>query len=518
MPDPAPLTRRDFVRTATLLAGATLLPAGVAGAGTSAMAMRDYLRHDATGLARLVRRGEVSAQELLALAIARTEAVDDSIRAVCLRHDEQARAALGRIDRRAPLAGVPFLLKDLGIQLEGTVTTNGSRFFADRMATQTSTLVERYRAAGLVVFGKTASPEFGMIPNTVSRLWGRTRNPWNPDYSAGGSSGGSAAAVAAGIVPAAHATDGGGSIRFPAALCGLVGVKPTRARTPLGPDKSEGWSGLSCGHVVSRTLRDAALLLDLTQGPEPGAAYWPPAPADAYRNELGRDPGRLRIALVTTSPLGTPVHADNLRAIDKAAKLCRALGHEVREATLPAACGGFFTSFGQLSTVGVASLIRERALELGREPGPDDLERVVLGLYRQASAISALDYEAARQVVQRLGFTMNEFMRDFDVLLLPIAPRAPWKVDDVTLDTTTEDFYAKATGYSDFTAIFNATGQPAMTLPLHENAAGVPVGLQFAARYGDEQTLFRLAAQLEAEAPWKDRISPLLAQGLDATA
>src|SRR5690606_31616440 len=237
MPDrEAALTRREFVHSATLLAGAALLPAGLASAGTSAMAMRDYLRHDATALARLVRRGEVSPQELLALAIARTEAVNEAINAVCLRHDEQARAALGRVERGAPLAGVPFLLKDLGIQLEGTVTTNGSRFFAERVATHTSTLVERYRSAGLVVFGKTTSPELGMIPNTVSRLWGRTRNPWQLDYSAGGSSGGAAAAVAAGIVPAAHATDGGGSIRCPAAPCGLVGLKPPRARTPLGPD------------------------------------------------------------------------------------------------------------------------------------------------------------------------------------------------------------------------------------------------------------------------------------------
>jgi Asp-tRNA(Asn)/Glu-tRNA(Gln) amidotransferase A subunit family amidase len=509
------LSRRDFVRGGTLLAGAAvLIPVGSASAGTSQMALRDYMAQDATGLAALVRRREVSAAELLELAIARAEAVNPEIDAVCLKHYAEARAALKTIDPGAPLAGVPFMLKDLGVQLNGTVTTNGSRFFADRVATYTSTVVQRYLAAGLNIFGKTTSPEFGQIPNTVSQLWGKTRNPWNLAYSAGGSSGGAAAAVAAGVLPAAHATDGGGSIRFPAAMCGLVGLKPTRARTPLGPDRSEGWSGLSCGHVVSRSLRDTALLLDLTQGPEPGAAYWPPAPSDAYVNELGREPGKLRIAVLTRSPQGTPVHQDNLDAVAKAAALCRSLGHEVQEAVLPEPFSQLMQNFGVLSIVGVCAQIRERARELGREPGAQDLEPVVLGYYQQAPHITALDYEAARQAVQRLGFTMNGFMHDFDVLLMPMAPRAPWKVDDVTLEMPTEEFYRKAVGYSDFTALFNATGQPALTLPLHVNAAGIPVGTQFAARYGDEKTLFRLAAQIERAAPWQKRVSPMLARAL----
>ena len=511
------LTRRDFVQgAATLAAGAALFPPGASAAGTSKMAIRDYVAHDAIGLAALVKRGEVSAAELLELAIARTEAVNGSITAVCLKHYDEARAALKSIDPGAPLAGVPFLLKDLGVQLKGTITSNGSRFYADRVATHTSTVVQRYQAAGLNIFGKSASPEFGQIPNTVSTLYGKTRNPWNLEYSAGGSSGGSAAAVAAGILPAAHATDGGGSIRFPAAMCGLVGLKPTRSRTPLGPDKSEGWSGLSCGHVVSRSLRDTALLLDLTQGPEPGAAYWPPAPSDSYVNELAREPGKLRIAVITQSPSGTAVHQDNLDAIAKAADLCRSLGHEVREAVLPEPFSKLMESFGFLSIVGVCSQLRERARELGREPGPDDLEPVVLGYYKQAPSISALDYEAARQSVQRLGFTMNTFMQDIDVLLMPMSPRAPWKVDDVTLVMPTEEFYRKAVGYSDFSAIFNATGQPAMTLPLHENTAGIPVGTHFAARYGDEKTLIRLAAQIERAAPWDKRVSPMLAQAMQA--
>lgn len=507
-------SRREFIRTGAMLAGAALMPPGAVAAGTSRGAMREYLSQDATGLAALLKRGEVSAAELLELAIARTETVNPAINAVCRKHYEAARAALKSIDPKAPLAGVPFLLKDLGVQLKGTVTSNGSRFFADRVATHTSTVVQRYQAAGLNIFGKTASPEFGMLPNTISTLWGRTLNPWNPEYSAGGSSGGAAAAVAAGIVPVAHATDGGGSIRFPAALCGLVGLKPTRARTPLGPDKSEGWAGLSCGHVVSRSVRDTALLLDLTQGPEPGAAYWPPTPAGRYVSELEREPARLRIAVVTQSPLGSPVHQDCLDAVRKAADLCRSLGHELHETVLPEPFVRYTDNVGPLPLVGASLQIRDRARELGREPGAEDLEPVVLAVYHQSARIGAVDYEAARQTIQRLGFAMSRFMQDFDVLLMPVSPRPPWKVGDFTLDLPLDKFLASMTGCSDFTVLYNCTGQPAITLPLHRNAAGMPVGTMFGARYGDEATLLRLAAQLERVAPWGGHMSPLFAEAL----
>ncbi len=480
------------------------------------MALRDYVAQDAIGLASLVKRGEVSAAELLELAIARAEAVNGTINAICLKHYDAARAALRSIDAKAPLGGVPFLLKDDGVQLEGTVTTNGSRFFTSRVATRSNTVVQRYQAAGLNIFGKTTSPEFGQLPSTVSTLWGTTRNPWNLEYSPGGSSGGAAAAVAAGIVPLAHAVDGGGSIRFPAAMCGLVGLKPTRARTPHGPEHSEGWGGLSCGHVVSRSLRDTAFALDLVQGPEPGAAYWPPAPPGRYVDELAREPGKLRIAVITQAPTGAPVHQDNLDAITRAAALCSSLGHEVREAVLPEPFTKMMESFGVLGVVGVCAQIYERARELGREPSPDDLEHVTIEMYRLGPSISALDYETARQAVQRLGFTMSAFMKDIDLLLMPIAPRAPWKAEDITLAMPLEEFYRKAVGYSDFTAICNVTGQPALTLPLYLNAAGIPVGTHFAARYGDETTLIRLAAQIERAAPWNKRVNPMLAEAMRA--
>ncbi len=521
LPDPAArpaeptLARRDVLRAALVLAGGALLyPPAAAAAGVSRRAVRDYLREDATGLAALVRSRKVSAAELLEIAIARTEAVDPHINAVVQRHFELARKAVANAPLDAPLAGVPWLLKDLNVQMAGTQTSNGSRFFAGRVSSADSTVVERYRAAGLVCFGKSAAPEMGRTVTTESSLHGATRNPWNREYSSGGSSGGASAAVAAGILPAAHATDGGGSIRIPAALCGLFGLKPTRLRTPNGPGRTEGWGGLSVGHAVTRSVRDSALILDISQGPEPGAAYWPPPPAGNYVDELGRPPGQLRIGLLRASPLGSPVDPDCLAAVDAAAALCQSLGHHITDFSLPGGGLELMMAFGALVGAGFATAVRERALELGREPGADDLEAVNLAGYRRASAMSAIDLELARQAVHRFGFTMHHAMQDVDIILSPVTARATWTLGTMSLSQPPAEFYQHLAGTSDFTALYNMSGQPAMSVPLHTGSKGLPVGAMFGARYGDEKTLFRLAAQLEQAAPWAGRLSPPMRDAL----
>lgn len=512
---PTSPARRTLLRSGAVLAAAAAFhPPAFASAGTSRRAIADYLREDATGLAALVRSRKASASELLEIAIARTEALDPAINAVVLRHFELAREAVKRVPADAPLAGVPWLLKDLGAPLAGTVTTGGSRFFRDAVADHDSTLVSRYREAGLVIFGKTASPELGRTATTESTLWGITRNPWNTDYSTGGSSGGAAAAVAAGILPAAHATDGGGSIRIPAALCGLFGMKPTRLRTPTGPARGEGWGGLSIAHAITRSVRDSALILDLSQGPEPGAAYWPPPPAAPYVQEINREPGRLRIGVVRASPIGSTIDPDCMAALERAAALCAGLGHELVDFTLPAGSGEVMRAMGTLMAAGFAYTVRERALAIGREPGPEDLEEANLTAYRQAQQITAIELEFARQAASRYGFEMNDAMQGVDVLLSPTCARAPWKTGVIHLAQSQEAFYRNVFGVSDFTALFNVTGQPAMSVPLHTGANGLPVGTMFAARYGEEGLLFRLAGQLERAAPWKDRLSPLATQGI----
>jgi amidase len=269
------------------------------------MAFKDYDSFDAIGLADLVRKGQVTAKELLDEAVARTAKVDPEINAVVVKHYDYAERQItnGLADR--PFTGVPFLLKDLDL-LAGTRTTFGASVYENDVADHTGTLAQRFLDAGLTIFGKSASPEFGLMPTTESRLFGPTRNPWNLAHSSGGSSGGAAAAVAARILPVAHASDGGGSIRIPASACGVFGLKPTRARNPIGPDRGEGWSGFSCGHVVSISVRDSAAMMDAVSGPEPTSPYRAPPPERPFAEEVGRDPGRLRIAFTDKSPMATP--------------------------------------------------------------------------------------------------------------------------------------------------------------------------------------------------------------------
>ncbi|MDH5566720.1 MAG: amidase [Myxococcales bacterium] len=469
----------------------------------------DYESHDAVGLAEKVRKGEVTPGALLEAAIARVEARDGALNAVVVRIFEQARRSAAAALPDGPLRGVPFLIKDLHAPIAGVRMTNGSKLFEDLVPDHDSELVARYRRAGLVLFGRSASPELGVTTSTESALFGATRNPWSTAHSAGGSSGGAAAAVAAGMLPAAHASDGGGSIRIPASCCGLFGLKPTRARNPSGPDVGEGWSGMGVAHAITRSVRDSALLLDATQGPDLGAPYCAPAPERPYLEEVHRDPGRLRVAVQTESWNGVATHRDCAEAVRDAAQLCASLGHEVRPARLRIDPN----ALGRATQIVIAANLRaevlDRAAALGRALRPDDIEPGTRALVEAARTLEAADYARAIVSMHAVGRKVARFFLDCDVLLTPTLPVPPPLLGRLALSNTDlERLIEDITATVGFTQLFNATGNPAMSVPLHWNAEGLPIGVQFAGRFGDEATLLRLAGQLEAARPWFERRPP----------
>jgi len=466
----------------------------------------EFESYDGVGLAELVRRREVRPEELLEAAIARVEARNPIVNAVVSRLYDQARAAIAAGVPAGPFTGVPYVLKDLGAFYTGAVTSFGSRFFADFLAGHDSELTARLKRAGLVILGRTNTPELGLAPSTEPRLFGATRNPWNLSYSAGGSSGGSAAAVAAGMLPMAHATDGGGSIRIPASCCGLVGLKPTRARNPLGPDQGEGWGGASVAHAVTRTVRDSAALLDATSGPDVGDPYWAPPPARPFLSEVGQDPGHLRIALTTTPWNGSPVDPECAEAARAAAKLCETLGHRVEEARPEIDEAALGLAARTIVGANVRAALEARAVALGRELSADDVERVTWAHALDGHSATAADYARSMGVVHRTGRAVAGFFTNHDVLLSPTMCRPPYPLG--VMDMMTEDrgaYLAAIFASIGFTSLFNSAGNPAISLPLAWSKAGLPIGVQFAAPFGDEATLFRLAAQLEASQPWADR-------------
>ncbi|NMG77116.1 amidase [Aromatoleum diolicum] len=516
----AGLGRRDFLKAGAALGGASLLGlGGKVSAAAAGSPLPEYEGFDALALADLIRRGELTPLEVLEAAIARAE-TRKAINAIAIPHFDLAREAAralsaeGRAERlrrgeMAPLSGVPFALKDLNIALKGTVTTNGCAFFRDAVADHDSTLVLRYRAAGLNIFAKLTSPEFGQTGTTESRLWGKTTNPWNAEYSAGGSSGGSAAAVAAGILPAAHASDGGGSIRIPASHCGLFGLKPSRGLVPMGPRALEGWMGLSAHNVITRSVRDSAWLLQLTQGPEPGTRA-APSPG-ALIAAIGRPPRGLRIALIESNPFGMGVHADCLDAVRGTAKLCTALGHTVEAATLNLPIQEMFAGMGVMTATGMLTSVRAREKALGRAAREDEFEPINWRSLQLAKGYTAEQVFAARAAFDQAGRILDEFFARYDLILSPVTAAPPPKLGALSLDQPYEDFVKAAVLASPFTAMFNMSGHPAMSVPLHWNAAGLPIGSQFAAPFGGEATLLALAAQLEQAAPWKDRRPPAAA-------
>jgi Asp-tRNA(Asn)/Glu-tRNA(Gln) amidotransferase A subunit family amidase len=475
----------------------------------SIMRHEEYVRHDALGLAGLIRSKEISAREALDAAIRRIERRDGAINAVVLRMFDEARSTLAAGPPDGPFTGVPFLLKDLGQLYRGFVTSSGSRLHAHDVADHDSTLVGRYRRAGLVVCGKTNTPEFGLASTTEPVLHGPTRNPWNTAYSSGGSSGGAAAAVAAGYVPAAHASDGGGSIRIPASCCSLVGLKPTRARVPMGPDQLEGWGGLSTVHVVSRTVRDSAALLDVSAGEELGAPYFAPARA-RYLATLERAPRRLRIALCLSPFTGAPLDPEVGAIAERAAAVCEGLGHRVEIAGPEIDVEAFKGAHGIAAVCGMAANLDARARTLGRPITRDDVETLTWNNYQWGRQVPAIAYVQAIGVLRRLGYVVAQFFERYDVLLTPTMACLPPRIGALdTMSEAAEPYLSILYQMIGFTALFNDTGNPAISLPLGRSKSGLPVGVQFAGAFGAEALLLRLARQLEAADTFRPALAPL---------
>jgi amidase len=508
------LERRLFLKGAAATAAAAALPAT---AKSAAVASDQTAPQDAMAWAQQLSRGEITPLEALDRAITRIEALP-KLNAVVIRDYDLARAQakklsiLGRDARQkavaaAPLWGVPFLLKDLGQSMQGTVTTHGCAFFKGAVATHDSTLVQRYKAAGLNIFGKTAAPEFGMTTTTESRLYGLTPNPWNPKFTTGGSSGGAAAVVACGILPVVHASDGGGSIRIPAAHCGVFGLKPSRGRVPAGPDSLDGAVGLSVNHVISRSVRDSALMLDLSAGPEWGSRVRPPSDvAGSYLQALEQPERKLRIAVWRKNYFGVPVHADCLAALDKAAKTCEAMGHVLVEAMPELPVQEIYAGMSAGMATGLLSAIEQREKQLGRAVREDEMEPLNWATLQAAKKTTSLQLYKARAGFDKAGQLLDLFLSQYDLILTPTTAVPAQLLGVLRLDQPFESYAAEAMKSSAFTSLFNISGHPAMSVPMHWTADNLPVGAHFVAPYGREGRLLRLAAQLEQAVPWAQRL------------
>ena len=467
------------------------------------MKFDDYRAQDATGLAALVAKREVSAVELLDAAAARMAEVNPKINAVTLDLTERAR---GEAPVDGAFAGVPFLLKDLGASLAGTVTSRGSRMFAGQVAAADSALTALYRAAGLSIFGKTNTPEFGLWPVTESELLGVCRNPWDLARTPGGSSGGAAAAVSAGIVPAAHASDGGGSIRTPASACGLFGMKPSRGRVSSSP-AGEGWAGASVQHAVTRSVRDSAALLDIACQPQPGDPYFLPRPDRPFAEEVTREPGRLRIAVFAGAMQAPALDPECEAAVRETARLCESLGHVVEEVTIPGDVMAMQAAAGTVISASVAAELDAEVERRGRPLQAADIEGLTMATYRRGKTVDAAAYVQGIQTLHAYARAQAALFETYDVLLLSTlgSPAIPigWITEQPQL--VGERLFA----FMPNTQAFNNTGQPAMTVPLAQSRSGLPIGLQFVARMGSEAVLFRLAGQLEQARPWFRKVAPI---------
>ena len=465
----------------------------------------DFGMMDATAMAALVREGKVSALELVDDAIRRCEQVNPVLNAVIIDMFERAREAAGQPLGDGPLAGVPFLMKDFVAEIAGVPFTEGSAFLDGYVPKQDSETYRRYRDAGLITIGKTNLPEFAIGVTTEPQLFGKTRNPWDPERSTGGSSGGSGAAVAARVVPAAHGNDVAGSIRIPASCCGLFGLKPTRGRTSLAPLYGDLFSGMFVEHVLTRSVRDSALLLDVSTGPATGEPYSAPAPERPFVDEVGAKPGRLRIGFSCETPLGDPLDPECERAIRETAALCESLGHDVVEAAPDFEAMELWQKFTTILAGGISWALADWERRLGRKITEEAFEPFVWAFSERGRALSAADYLLAIQDVQVQVRALSRFFETNDMWLTTTLGQPPLPLGTLTYEGDPFELRRRMAKFSPYTYISNASGQPAMSVPLHWTEDNLPVGLHFVGRFGNEAALLRLAAQLEEAKPWADR-------------
>jgi amidase len=470
------------------------------------MGMPEYSDYDGLGLAELVAKKAVTPKELVENAIDRIEKHNATLNAVVYKgYDDARRDAVGDLPD-GPFRGVPFLIKDLGMPVAGWPRSCGSKFARGLVDAEDGGLTRRYRQSGVVLVGKTNTPEYGITGTTESAALGPCRNPWNPNHIAGGSSGGAASAVAAGIVPLAHASDGLGSIRIPAACCGLVGLKVTRDRNPNLPDGYDYALGNVVDHVVSRTVRDSAAMLDATGYPEPGAPYAAPPKDRPYLEEVHASPGRLRIAWSSETPAGRPIDPEIQAALERTAALLKALGHEVVEKGLGIDYRALFASRGPAAAANFAAGMARLIEVIGHEPEEHELEPLTWASLKAGRRQTGADVMRSLQETRMLARQVVAFFDDVDVYLTPVLGTPVPEIghiDPVNLEP--REVNRRQARAFPFTPPFNFSGQPSMSLPIEVDANGLPIGMMFTGRYGDEATLFRLAGQLEKEAPWKDR-------------
>jgi amidase len=475
------------------------------------MAFPEYDSFDATGLAHLVRKGDITPAELVDEAIARIERHNPVLNAVVYKAFDEARATAKSKLPDGPFKGVPFLIKDINLALAGWPMTNGSAFLRDHVSDHDAELVKRYRRAGMIFLGKTNTPEFGIPGTTEGRHLGICRNPWNPAHSSGGSSGGAAAAVASGMVPMAHGSDGLGSIRIPAAQCGLVGVKPTQNRNPGGPDDGGRAHGLIVDHVLTRSLRDSASMLDWTGGPEDDAPYAAAPQSRPYAEEILTSPGRLRIAFSTEAPSGVKPDGDVQRVFDETVTLLGQLGHHlIEKPKLSVDWRRLYRAQRAVSGAMFAASIDQWARVLGRAPSEADFEPLAWAGYQGARTLTAAQVGQGLHDLRLGSRQVLSLWREFDVLLMPVTltpPPAIGFLDPVTVEP--REFNRRQGQIFGYTPPFNMTGQPSFSLPLGLSAERLPIGMMFTGRYGDEATLFRLSGQIEQARPWSQHKPPV---------